>query len=92
MRICNAYCRNNTYINITRTAKGDASGIREPGRTAEEFVAHLFKGHPAEVHHREPLTPPSSGQMVALIRELETHAERIENGESPQDVLNCLDF
>lgn len=69
-----------------------ASGIREPGRTAEELVAYVFKRHPAEVHQSEIPKPLSSGQMMQIIRELEAHAERIENGESPQDVLNCLDF
>ena len=69
-----------------------ASGVRQPGRTAEELIAHVFKCHSAEVHQREIPEPPSSGQMMSIIRELEKHAERIENGESPQDVLNCLDF
>jgi hypothetical protein len=69
-----------------------ASGIREPGRTAEELVAHVLQCHPAEVHDRELPHPLSSGQLMQMIRELEAHAERIENGESPQEVLNCLDF
>ena len=69
-----------------------ASGVREPGRTAQELIAHVFKCHPADVHHRETPHPPSSGQMMSIIRELEAHAERIENGEPPQEVLNCLDF
>ena len=69
-----------------------ASGVRKPGRTAEELIAHVFKCHPANVHHRETPTPPSSGQIMAMIRELEAHAERIENGESPQEVLNGFDF
>lgn len=69
-----------------------ASGIRQPARTAEALLAHVLKCHPAEVHDRELPHPPSSGQLVAMIRELEAHAQRIENGESPQDVLNCLDF
>lgn len=69
-----------------------ASGVRSPGRVAEELVAHVFQCHPAKVHNNELPDPPSSGQLMAIIRELESHAERIENGESPQDVLNCLDF
>lgn len=69
-----------------------ASGIRKPDRVAEELVAHVFNCHSKEVHQIAPPTPPSSGQMMAIIRELETHAERIENGESPQEVLGCPDF
>jgi t-SNARE complex subunit (syntaxin) len=69
-----------------------ASGIRKPERTAEELVAHVFKCHPAQVHDQALPNPPSSGQMMQLIRELERHAELIESGKSPQEVLNCLDF
>lgn len=69
-----------------------ASGVREPERTAEELLAHVFGCRIDEVHEGKTPNPPSSGQMMAMIRELETLAVRIENGESPQDVLNCLDF
>ena len=69
-----------------------AAGVRKPERTAEELLAHVFKCHPAQVHDRELPHPPSSGQTMQLIRELERHAELIENGKSPQEVLNCLDF
>lgn len=69
-----------------------ASGVRKPTRTAEELLAYVFRCRTTEVHQGETPNPPSSGQMLAIIRELETLAVRIENGESPQKVLNCPDF
>ena len=69
-----------------------ASGVRKPARTAEELLAYVFQCHPAELHGSETPDPPSSGQMMAMIREMEDLAVRIENGEPPQDALNCLDY
>jgi len=69
-----------------------ASGVRKPVRVAEELIAHVFNCLPAELHGSETPDPPSSGQMMEIIRELESLAVRIENGEEPQAVLNCLDF
>jgi hypothetical protein len=69
-----------------------AAGVREPGRTAEELLAHVFHCPTHAVHHGIAPAPHSSGQQMAIIRQLEELATRIESGESPQDVLNCLDF
>jgi hypothetical protein len=69
-----------------------AAEVREPGRTAEELLAHVFHCPARSVHHGIAPVLPSSGQQMALIRQLEQLATRIETGESPQDVLNCLDF
>jgi hypothetical protein len=69
-----------------------AAGIREPGRTAEELLAHVFHCPVSAVHQSRVPEPLSSGQQMAIIRALEACATRIENGESPQEVLNCLDF
>lgn len=69
-----------------------ASGVRKPIRTAEELLANVFKCRPPELHRSEIPDPPSSGQMMGIIRELECLAVRIESGEEPQTVLNCLDF
>lgn len=69
-----------------------ASGVREPARTAEELLAHVFHCDRQAIHSQPTPEPPSSGQLMATIRELEGLAERIESGESPQDVLGCLDF
>lgn len=68
------------------------AGVREPSRAAEELLAHVFKCDAREIHHRPTPEPLSSGQMMSIIRQLETLAERIESGESPQEVLGCLDF
>lgn len=67
-----------------------AAGVREPERTSEELLAHVFNCRAKETRHRP--APRSSGQQLEIIRQLEQLATRIENGESPQDVLNCLDF
>lgn len=67
-----------------------AAGVREPERTSEELLAHVFNCRAKEAHHHP--APLSSGQQLAIIRQLEQLAARIETGESPQDVLNCLDF
>lgn len=69
-----------------------AAGVRKPDRTAEELLAHVFHCRAKEVHQLDAPTPPSSGQQMALICQLERLATRIEAGESPQDVLNCVDF
>jgi len=69
-----------------------ASGVREPTRAAEELLAHVFQCRAEQIHHCETPHPPSSGQMMAMIRQLEELAGRIESGESPQDVLGCVDF
>lgn len=69
-----------------------AFGIREPKRTAEELLAHVFHCHVNELLHRETPHPLSSGQAMAMIRKLEELATRIERGESPQEVLGCIDF
>ncbi len=69
-----------------------AAGIREPARTAEELLAHVFQCSTKEIHNRPAPEPPSSGQLMAIIRQLEELAVRIEAGESPQDVLGCLDY
>lgn len=68
----------------------DAAGIREPERVGQELLAHVFCCRTNEL--RSHPAPLSSGQQLAIIRQLEQLASRIENGESPQDVLNCLDF
>jgi len=69
-----------------------ASGVREPTRTAEELLAHIFHCTRQEIHQESVSEPPSSGQLMSTIRQLEELAERIESGESPQEVLGCLDF
>jgi hypothetical protein len=75
------------------TFRFTASGVRKPERTAEELLSHVLGCGPKETHQPDPVPAPlSSGQQMAIIRELETFAERIENGESPQEVLGCLDF
>lgn len=74
------------------TYRFSASGVRKPERTAAELLAHVFGCHHTEVHDRSAPNPPSSGQMMETIRQLEALAVRIENGESPQEVLGCLDF
>ena len=68
-----------------------AGGMREPQRTAEELVAHVLGCSRSELGKQLP-DPPSSGQQMELILQFEKLAERIEGGESPQDVLNCPDF
>lgn len=67
-----------------------AAGVRSPERTSEELLAYVFNCRTKDAHHHP--APLSSGQQLAIIRQLEQLASRIENGESPQDVLNCLDF
>lgn len=69
-----------------------SAGVRKPDRAAEELLAKVFHCRTAALHHGQTPNPPSSGQMMAIIRELETLAERIENGEEPQSVLGCADF
>ncbi|MGE4488246.1 MAG: hypothetical protein AB7E95_01730 [Kiritimatiellales bacterium] len=74
------------------TYRFSASGVREPKRTSEELLAHVFGCSVREVHNRPTPNPLSSGTKMAMIRQLEALAERIESGESPQEVLNCVDF
>lgn len=69
-----------------------ASGVREPTLTAEALLAHVFHRNTKEVHDGETPHPPSSGQMMQIIRQLEEFAEKIEAGESPQELLGCVDF
>ncbi|MBM4152129.1 MAG: hypothetical protein FJ220_01225 [Kiritimatiellaceae bacterium] len=69
-----------------------AAGIREPERTAEELLAHVLHCRSCVHHHRAIPEPKSSGQTMAIIRRLEELSVRIENGESPQEVLGCVDF
>lgn len=69
-----------------------ASGVREPTRTAEELLAFVFECPRDQLHENHFPEPPSSGQMMEIIRTLEKLAVRIESGESPQEVLGCLDF
>lgn len=69
-----------------------ASGVRKPGHVAKELLAHVFDYRTQKLHNGQTPTPPSSGQMMAIIRQLDVLAERIENGEDPPAVLNCPDF
>ncbi len=69
-----------------------AAGVREPTRTAEELLARVFHCTTGEIHHRPVPEPLSSGQLMALIRQMEELAARIESGEDAQAVLNCPDF
>lgn len=69
-----------------------ASGIRKPERTAEELLAYVLGCHHQELQNLPVLNIPSSGQAMAIIRQLESLAEQIEAGRSPQEVLDCLDF
>lgn len=69
-----------------------AAGIREPQRTAEELMAYVLGCSRSEAHNGETPHPPSSGQMMELILQFEKLAERLEAGETPQEVLNCPDF
>lgn len=69
-----------------------ASGIDNAKRVAEELLAHAFDCKPLAIYTGTVWEPEGGEQTFALIRRIETLAERIEKGEPLQYVVGHVDF
>ncbi|HSR88741.1 MAG TPA: peptide chain release factor N(5)-glutamine methyltransferase [Pontiella sp.] len=69
-----------------------AAGVDNAKRVAEELLAHVFHCKPLEIYTGAVPAHATAPDKLALIKQLEPMAERIENGEPLQYVIGHVDF